>query len=98
MKSFSIAFLLLLSTTANAAPPANFNYTNWKIDNSSVCRNYKYGSVDYRDCRSGALQYFVKRCDELKQRVENLGTSAPDVTRHEKEMFCHAASTFSPVN
>lgn len=98
MRHFSFAFLLLISMAANSAPPAHYSYRNWVIDNASVCNNYKYGSVLYRDCRSGAREYFIKRCDELKQRVENLGMSAPDVTRHEKDMFCHAASTFSPVN
>ena len=98
MKPLSLALLLVVSMSGHAAPPANYTYTNWTIDNSSVCNNYKYGSVDYRDCRSGALVFFKDRCDQLKQRVEDLGMNAPEITRHEKEMFCHAASTFSPVN
>jgi len=98
MKPLSLALLLFVSMSGNAAPVASYSYTNWIIDNSSVCNNYKYGSVTYRDCRSGALEFFREKCDQLKQRVEDLGMNAPEITRHEKEMFCHAASTFSPVN
>ena len=98
MKSLSLALLLTISIAANASPPANYTYTDWVIDNSTVCNNYKYGSVIYRDCRSGALEFFRERCDQLKQQVDNLGMNAPEITRHQKEMFCHAASTFTPVN
>ena len=98
MKPLSFALLLAISTAANASPPANYTYNNWIIDNSTVCNNYKYGSVIYRDCRSGALEFFREKCDQLKEQVENLGMNAPEITRHQKEMFCHAASTFTPVN
>lgn len=99
-----IAVLLLIASTAAFAdnkpekPPARWRYYGNTIDNASVCYNYKYGSVIYRNCRSYALEFFKQRCDQLKQQVENLGMNAPEVTRHEKEMFCHAASTFTPVN
>lgn len=98
MKPLSLALLLAVSMSGNAAPAASYTYTNWTIDNSSVCNNYKYGSVIYRDCRSGALEFFRDQCEKHKQTVENLGVNTPEVTRHEKDMFCHAASTFSPVN
>ena len=32
------------------------------IDTESVCRNYKYGSLDYRDCRKAAKKWFQDRC------------------------------------
>lgn len=32
------------------------------IDTGSVCRNYKYGSLDYRDCRKAAKKWFQDRC------------------------------------
>lgn len=41
-----------------------FSYTvrNGLIDTNSVCNNYKYGSLDYRDCRKGAKRYFQRAC------------------------------------
>ena len=97
MKPLSLA-LLLFASMASDATSLNYSTTNWTIDSASVCNNLKRGSVDYRDCRSNALEFFKQRCEQLKQSVENQGMNAPDDLRHEKDMFCHAASTFSPVN
>ncbi|CAD5109557.1 hypothetical protein [Zestomonas carbonaria] len=33
-----------------------------KVDHSSVCQNYKYGSLIYRDCRKGAKVALKKMC------------------------------------
>lgn len=97
-----IAVLLLIASTAAFAdntpekPPVSWRYYGNTIDNGSVCYNYKYGSVIYRNCRSYALEYFKEKCDFYKQREQD-GVSAP-TDKKDKEMFCHAASTFSPVN
>lgn len=42
-----------------------FNYTviNDSIDTASVCNNYKYGSLIYRDCRKAAKRYFNQHCN-----------------------------------
>ena len=32
------------------------------IDTASVCKNYKHGSLDYRDCRKAAKKWFKDRC------------------------------------
>lgn len=98
MKPLFLALLLVVSMSGNAAPLANYIYTNWTIDSASMCNNLKRGSVDYRDCRSNALEFFKQRCEQLKQQVENQGMNASADLRHEKDMFCHAAATFSPVN
>lgn len=41
-----------------------FNYTqrNGKIETHKICRNYKYGSFEYRDCRKAAKKYFKDVC------------------------------------
>ncbi len=41
-----------------------FNYTqrNGKIETHMICRNYKYGSFEYRDCRKAAKKYFKDAC------------------------------------
>ena len=33
-----------------------------RIDTTSVCANYKYGSLIYRDCRKAAKKYFKDAC------------------------------------
>lgn len=41
-----------------------FSYvrTERGIDNASICANYKYGSLDYRDCRKAAKKHFQDAC------------------------------------
>lgn len=41
-----------------------FTYTqrNGKIETHTICRNYKYGSFEYRDCRKAAKKYFKDVC------------------------------------
>lgn len=101
MKPLSLALLLFVSTASFAdntpeKPPARWRYYGNTIDNASVCYNYKYGSVIYRNCRSYALEFFNEKCDFYKQREQD-GISSP-AEKKDKEMFCRAASTFSPVN
>lgn len=97
-----IALLLLIVSTATFAdntpekPPVSWRFHGNTIDNASVCYNYKYGSLIYRNCRSYALEYFNQRCDHFKQQINNGISNAAILDQ--KEMFCHAASTFSPVN
>ncbi len=44
----------------------NFHWTeiNGRIDYSTVCKNYKYGSIIYRDCRKGAKKSFKQMCQQ----------------------------------
>ena len=59
------------------------------IINSSVCYTYKKGSIDYRECRSAAKEYFKKQCHMYKEaKLSNLA----------KRKFCLAANTFNPIN
>jgi hypothetical protein len=41
-----------------------FTYTqrSGKIATHTICRNYKYGSFEYRDCRKAAKKYFKNAC------------------------------------
>lgn len=100
MKPLFLSLLLFSSCSFAGSvpdkPPIQWRYYGNTIDNASVCYNYKYGSVIYRNCRSYALEYFTEKCDYFKQKI-NDGLSDP-TTLKEKEKFCRAASTFSPVN
>jgi hypothetical protein len=55
-----------------------------QIDHGSVCRNLRSGSVEYRECRKGAKQWFKEQC-----RVER----NPAL----RERYCSAGSGFSPM-
>lgn len=54
------------------------------IDASSVCMNYRRGSIEFRECRKGAKQWFKTQCR---------GANAEDARRR----YCSAASSFSPM-
>ena len=56
------------------------------VDDSSVCLNYRRGSIEYRECRKGAKQWFKNQCR---------GGDNGEVTR---QRYCSAASSFSPID
>lgn len=55
------------------------------IDSSSVCMNYRQGSIKYRECRKGAKQWFKTQCRE----GNNAGAA--------RQRYCSAASSFNPL-
>lgn len=74
-------------------------YAEWMvlnnyIDNTSVCANHKRGSIDYRECRKGAKQFFKEECRSWEGRWENNQKPNSD---HMKQRYCTAASSFSPM-
>lgn len=55
------------------------------VDASSVCLNYRQGSIEYRNCRKVAKQWFKNQCRE--------GRNAEAA----RQQYCSAASSFSPM-
>src|SRR5690606_1161631 len=51
------------------------------LDFASVCSNHRTGSIDYRNCRKAAKQWFGSKC--------NGGSAAG-------KMYCHARNAFRP--
>jgi len=51
------------------------------LDFASVCSNHRKGSIDYRNCRKAARQWFGGKCN---------GGSTPG------RMYCHARNAFRP--
>lgn len=47
------------------------------IDTASVCGNYKYGSLDYRDCRKAAKKWFQDRCSNSFRQACLAGNMIP---------------------
>ena len=75
-----------LSLSAGAAPVVQYRYTNWVIDNASVCFNYPAGSVEHRECRRYASLYFRAQCYSNKKL---------DANAH--RMFCRASDSYTPI-
>lgn len=63
---------------------ATWTAINNRIDSSTVCSNHKRGSIEYRECRKGAKQFFREQC--RRDQSERL-----------KERYCSAANSFSPM-
>lgn len=73
---------------------AKWTAINNRIDGGSVCANHKRGSIDYRECRKGAKQYFKDQCKAWDERYES---SRSDQSDQMRERYCSAASSFSPM-
>jgi hypothetical protein len=56
---------------------------NW-IDSTSVCANYRRGSIEFRECRKGAKVWLKEQCRS--------GTNQDALQR-----YCSAASGFNPM-
>ena len=65
---------------------ATWQVSGNQIDYASVCANYRSGSIDYRECRKGAKQWFKAQC-RLTKRWDALSL----------QRYCSAASGFSPM-
>lgn len=73
---------------------AHWNVVNNYIDGGSVCGNHKRGSIDYRECRKGAKQYFKQACRKWESRYQSDREVRSDWL---KQRYCSAASSFSPM-
>lgn len=63
---------------------ASWSVSDNRIDYGSVCGGYRSGSIEYRECRKGAKQWFKEQC-------RRGGSEAL------RERYCSAASGFSPM-
>ncbi len=67
---------------------------NNHIDGSSVCANHRRGSIDFRECRKAAKQYFHEQCRIWRARYDNDRKVSSD---RMKTRYCTAASSFNPM-
>ncbi|WP_054999752.1 hypothetical protein [Pseudomonas cannabina] len=63
---------------------AEWVVTDNQIDDTSVCRNWRGGSIEHRECRKGAKVYFKEQCKRLAESAS-------------RQRYCSAASGFSPL-
>ncbi|EPF1437228.1 hypothetical protein ACSQRL_005200 [Pseudomonas aeruginosa] len=64
------------------------------IENTSVCANHKRGSIDYRECRKGAKQFFKEQCRAWEKKWQNDRKNKNEQIRIR---YCSAANSFSPM-
>lgn len=58
-----------------------YEYDGTHVTFASVCSNYRKGSIDYRNCRKAARQWFGTRCNS---------------SNASGRMYCHADNAFRP--
>ncbi|RMT81860.1 hypothetical protein ALP40_04797 [Pseudomonas viridiflava] len=63
---------------------AEWSVAGNQIDDTSVCRNWRRGSIEYRECRKGAKVYFKEQCKRLPESGA-------------RQRYCSKASGFSPL-
>jgi len=59
-----------------------------RIDYGSVCANHRKGSIEYRECRKGAKQWFKNTCIELKSANKQ---------KIARERYCSASEGFGAM-
>lgn len=65
-----------------------------RIDYTSVCANHRRGSIDYRECRKGAKQFFKNECRAWSKRWQADRTPA---NKRFEDRYCSAGNGFSPM-
>lgn len=67
---------------------------NNRIDGASVCANHKRGSIDYRECRKGAKQFFKEQCRAWELRWES---DREAWSKKMEQRYCSSGNGFSPM-
>lgn len=73
---------------------AEWEILNNYIDGTSVCANHRRGSIDYRECRKGAKQFFKEQCKGWRDRYDS---DRKDWSYRMKQRYCSAGSNFNPM-
>jgi len=67
-----------------------------RIDTATVCGNFARSSLEFRECRSYAVDVFKRKCRKYRQRYDNAGYSGKRRERKMMRKFCSASRRFSP--
>lgn len=100
---FVIALLLLLVSPLSEAAKPKKKTLRWiesegEIVLDSVCEEFAYGSLDYRQCRTATKRLFEIRCREYGEAAEHAGGALREAHQQKRDMYCTAASQFGAVN
>lgn len=97
-----ITLLFLVSPLSGAAKPKKkplrWSESDGEIVLDSVCEEFAYGSLDYRQCRSAAKHLFEERCSEYQSAADKAGGALRESNQQKRDMYCTAASQFGAVN
>lgn len=73
---------------------AEWEVRNNRIDYGSVCQNHRKGSIEYRECRKAAKQWYHRQCRRWDKRWDH---DRQDFSKQMRERYCSAANGFSPM-
>ena len=73
---------------------AAWEIVNNRIDDTSVCGNYRKDSVGYSECRKGAKEYFKQKCQDWRVRHDK---DEQNKSKWMEERYCSAKSHFDPM-
>lgn len=94
--------LLIVMPAADAAKakkaPLRWYESHGEIVLDTICDDFAYGSIDYRECRSATKQLFEERCSEYRDKADRARGERREEFSRQQEKFCSAASRFGPVN
>jgi hypothetical protein len=96
------SLLFLFSPVADAKKmkkqPPRWHEAHGEIVLDSVCEDFAYGSLEYRDCRSATQRLFRDRCSDYRAKAEQSGGARREEYQRQQDKYCTAASQFGPVN
>jgi hypothetical protein len=99
---FIVTLLLLVSPLSEAAKPKKkslrWSEGDGEIVLDTVCEEFAYGSLDYRQCRAAAKRLFEERCRDYRESAERAGGALRESLQQKRDMYCVAASQFGAVN
>ena len=65
---------------------------------SSVCYDYKSGSIEFRGCRKQAKLYFKSECRALSKEINGASKYNAKSIEVRKNKLCKAANEFNPIS
>ncbi len=99
---FFVVSLIFVSPFTEAAKPKKqplrWSESDGEIVLDSVCDDFAYGSIGYRECRAAAKRLFEERCSEYRAAADNSGGAQRAANQRKRDMYCVAASQFGAVN
>jgi len=95
---FLFSLVPLTGAGASKKAPIRWIESNGEIVLDSVCDEFAYGSIDYRNCRAAAKRLFEERCREYQQSADKTGGALREKNQQKRDMFCTASSQFGAVN
>lgn len=92
-RHYEVAGVLIREVDGRNRYEARYRIYNNRVENNSVCMNFKADSVEYRECRRAAAPYFKDMCSDWTKR---LAKDKDEQSKLAQEQYCEAARTYLP--